>query len=280
MLSAFWGLGMRGFGRVVAAVLLTGAVAGTAAFAHLLGSEPAAPFSVAALPPAPAAPLVVRADPWSPVPASLGAAIARPAGLPAPVVTLTPPALQRPKTPSIHQLKSIVRITPVAPRAKITAEPTPAAAPVAAAPTVATPAAPATPTVAAAPVAAPTVPNRGLTTATTPAPVTPAPATTTAPATPKHQRGEHTGRDRDKNQHGGESGSGNSSSGDSSPVILSATPVAAPQPVATPQPVVTAPLPSVDPPAPTSTWSHATTDAVTSSPHGHNAGVDSDGAGS
>jgi hypothetical protein len=240
----------------------------------LLGSEPAAPFSVAALPPAPAAPLVVQADRWSPVRASLGAAIARPAGLPAPVVTLTPPALQRPKTPSIHQLKPFVRITPVAPRAKITAEPTPAAAPVAAAPTVATPAAPATPTVAAAPVAAPTVPNRGLTTATTPAPVTAAPTTTTAATPPKHQR-DHPGRDRDKNQHGGDSGSG-----DSSPVILSATPVAAPQPVATPQPVVIAPLPSVDPPAPSSTWSHATTNTVTSGSHGHDAGVDSDGAGS
>jgi hypothetical protein len=245
----------------------------------LLGSEPAAPFSVAALPPAPAAPLVVQADPWSPVRASLGAAIAPPAGLPAPVVTLTPPTLQRTKTPSIHHLKSIVRITPIARQAKIAAGPTPAAAPVAAAPvaaapTVATPAAAATPTVAAAPVAAPTVPNRGLATATTPAPVTAAPTTTTAATPPKHQR-DHPGRDRDKNQHGGDS-----SSGDSSPVILSATPVAAPQPVATPQPVVIAPLPSVDPPAPSSTWSHATTNTVTSGPHGHDAGVDSDGAGS
>ena len=57
---------MRGIGRIVAAIVLAGAVAGAAAFAHLLGSVPAAPSSVAALPPSPSAPLIVEAAPWSP----------------------------------------------------------------------------------------------------------------------------------------------------------------------------------------------------------------------
>ena len=57
---------MRGIGRIVAAIVLAGAVAGAAAFAHLLGSVPAAPSSVATLPPTPSSPLIVEAAPWSP----------------------------------------------------------------------------------------------------------------------------------------------------------------------------------------------------------------------
>src|SRR6478735_8537434 len=68
MLSARWGLDMRGIGRIVAAIVLAGAVAGAAAFAHLLGSVPAPPSSVATLPPTPSAPLIVEAAPWSPAP--------------------------------------------------------------------------------------------------------------------------------------------------------------------------------------------------------------------
>src|SRR5665647_264462 len=58
---------MSGIRRAVAAILLAGAVAGAAAFAHLLASEPApGPFGVSALPPAPGSPLIVQAAPWSP----------------------------------------------------------------------------------------------------------------------------------------------------------------------------------------------------------------------
>src|ERR1035437_1446463 len=66
MLSARWGWSMRSIGRVVAAIVLAVAVAGAAAFAHLLGSVPAGPSSVGTLPPEPASPLVVEAAPWTP----------------------------------------------------------------------------------------------------------------------------------------------------------------------------------------------------------------------
>jgi hypothetical protein len=263
---------MRGFERVVAAGLLIGAVAGIAGFAHLLGSEPTGQSSLATLPPAPAAPLIVQADPWSPLadPVSparprLGAAIARPTGQAAAVTAV---ASQHAKTPSIH-VKSIVRIAPVAPRPTIAAKPAPVTAPVAAAPPVAAP----------APSAAPTVTTRGLTTLA-PVPAAPAAAPAAGPTAPtKHGLNERPGRDRDKNpRHGG------SGSDDSSRVVLSATPVPAPQPVTAsqpvtaPQPVVAPPPPSIDPPAPSSTWSQVASDAPTGGGHGHRAGTHLAGA--
>src|SRR5438105_14851955 len=71
MFSASGGLSMRGIGRLVTAVLLTGAVVGAAAFAHLSGSVPGSTFfgEPAALPATAGtgAPLVIRAAPL-PVP--------------------------------------------------------------------------------------------------------------------------------------------------------------------------------------------------------------------
>src|SRR5713226_9085862 len=69
MFSASRGESMSGIGRVIAALLLAGAVAGAAAFAHLLGSEPApAPLRSAGMPASHAPPpLVVVAAPGPPL---------------------------------------------------------------------------------------------------------------------------------------------------------------------------------------------------------------------
>src|SRR5258705_707695 len=96
MFSASGGWSMRGIGRVVAAILLAGAVAGAAAFAHgLAGGSETGPFGIDALPPAPTSPLVVEAAaapppveaPISPLPAvRLHAAAAQHARVVVPVV--------------------------------------------------------------------------------------------------------------------------------------------------------------------------------------------------
>src|SRR5258708_1389369 len=127
MFSALGGLSMRAIGRVVAAVLLAGAVAGAAAFAHLLGNVPGSTIFPA--PPAltsaagAGAPLVIRAA-LSP---------ARPRAK-APV-TAAPPWL-RSTTHAPVAAPSVVVAAPVASPdpAKADVQPAAAPAPVAAAP--------------------------------------------------------------------------------------------------------------------------------------------------
>src|SRR4029077_14412739 len=94
MFSAVGGLSMRGIGRVVAAVLLAGGVAGAAAFAHLLNVPGSTVFSApSALPSSTGAgaPLVIRANLLPSTPRPPAAAthappwlVSRSAGTPAP----------------------------------------------------------------------------------------------------------------------------------------------------------------------------------------------------
>src|SRR5665647_3176173 len=131
---------MSGIRRVETAILLAGAVAGAAAFAHLLASEPApGPFGITALPPAPGSPLIVQAAPWSPERPAAHVHVVRPTVhgfLPAPApVAARPVFISRIHAPST---------APSAPlpttRAQVAPEP-PAQAPVATQPA-AQPAAP------------------------------------------------------------------------------------------------------------------------------------------
>ena len=143
MLSDRGGSSMRGIGRVLAAIVLAGAVAGTAAFAHLLGGGPGTmPFGIVALPPAPSEPLVVQA---APLPrATALAPAARPQLLHRSGVLHVGPADRT--APTVAHARPIV-ITPItAPSAPLPAAPGQAAA---------TPApAPATQPAAPSPVAA------------------------------------------------------------------------------------------------------------------------------
>src|SRR3954452_1045039 len=159
---------MRGIGRVLAAIVLAGAVAGAAAFAHSLGGGPlSAPAGVDVLPTAPASPLVVQATAALPAlrPAlrpTVGHAVIRPVSTvvaqarPIAVVRVSSPPL-KPGEPAAAK--------PVAPPAAPTPAPTPAAPP-------------------PAPTPAPAAPVRVV------AAVQP-PAETAQPAGGKHEHGHH-----------------------------------------------------------------------------------------
>jgi hypothetical protein len=234
---------MRGIGRVVAAILLAGAVAGAAAFAHLLVSEPApAPFGIAALPPAPSSPLIVQAAPWRPERPAVRVHVARPAARPAPLAPA--PAAVQPIAGSRIQAPAAPGASLPATRAHVAPDPPAPATP----PPAPQPAAPAP---VAAPAPTPIPPDRSLATA---APVV---AAVTAAGDPvasdeRKHRGDH---ERHRG-HGGHDtsgsdrcdGSGNAGD-DSRPTVLSAPVLGAVLvDTTTPPPVETPPLPSLGPP--------------------------------
>jgi hypothetical protein len=155
MLSADLGSNMSSIERLVAAIFLAGAVAGAAAFGHLLGSEAAAPTSlVSLLPPgSPSRGTAVKAEPAPPLPALIPRLA--PAHRPLRIASGTArPLPARPVTRAIT-----FPVTKPAPQAATrepapqaaTTNPAPQAATTKATPQAATPAPPSTP--AAAPVA-------------------------------------------------------------------------------------------------------------------------------
>jgi hypothetical protein len=178
---------MRGIGRALAAVLLTGAVAGAAAFAHGLGGAPetTGSFAMPALPPAPSAPLAVEASSFPPVAVTHASPLAgltrRPVAAGVAGATARPIAIVAIPRPSAH---------PHAPLAAAPVVATPAATVQAA------PAPPAQPAPVAAPVAAPAPAAR------TTAAVAPAAPTPTQAAVPDRQ-----GEGHDKAKH--DNGNGN-----------------------------------------------------------------------
>jgi hypothetical protein len=253
MLSARWGLDMRGIGRIVAAIVLAGAVAGAAAFAHLLGSVPAAPSSVAALPPSPSAPLIVEAAPWSPRPTSahhssqsqafrivqrsfVGAAHATgttPAGAVAGARTSRIAPAKQTAAEAASALRAERRQTSPAPPA--------ATSPVTVTqPQADTPA----PVAVAAPAPAPPVTTRALAQAApVVAPATPAlPTLAQTKSAHSDDHGSQRGYRRFENGNGGHGGN-------DAPTVVAAAPVTSP----TPTPVVAIRPPSVGPPAGTET---------------------------
>jgi hypothetical protein len=245
---------MRGIGRIVAAIVLAGAVAGAAAFAHLLGSVPAAPSSVAALPPSPSAPLIVEAAPWSPAPPT---SAHRPSqsqafqivqrsfvGAPHPTGTTPAGAVAGARTSRIAPGKQTFAVAASAFRAeRRQTQPAPAAAtsPV----TVTQPHADTPTPVAVAAPAAPAVTTGAVTTralaqaAPVVAPTTPA-VTTLAQTKSAHtdDHGSHRGSRRFDSGSGGHGGK-------DAPTVVAAAPVTSP----TPTPVVAFRPPSVGPPA-------------------------------
>jgi hypothetical protein len=230
-------------GRAVAAILLAGAVAGAAAFAHLLASEPTLPaFGASALPSAPGSPLVVQAAPWAPPRRS--AVSTQPGQL-----AVGPPA----RTIVITRIKTLatathparvqpahvaagVSLTPAATRPRST-KPTatkPAPAPVAPAPAPA-----ATPAPVAVVTPAPT--DRGV-----------AQAPAVPPSGGKHQGdGEQHHGQGNEDKHGGDHGGNNGNNGnkgeDKSSTVLAAVQIVSPTP---PQVVAPTPPQVVAPQAP------------------------------
>jgi hypothetical protein len=261
LLSAAGGLNMRGIGRLIAASALAGAVVGVAAFAHLLGSVPAASVSIAELPPAPAGPLVVDAAPWSPAtPAgagrlTVGQAIqtGRRAFLQIPATRLATP-VKRPSAPARASHSATAGLAAKQSRAATPAPAAPAATPAttppAAEPQPAPAATPAT-TPVAAPAAAPTVTTLSAATAV---PATPTPAHTTrshgGPPT-ADGRSHRTIRrfERSEADSGG-------------PTLLTVAPVQ----TATPAPVVGYQPPSVEPPPTGATTAAAPVAPTTAAP--------------
>jgi hypothetical protein len=237
---------MSGMGRAVAAILLAGAVAGAAAFAHLLASEPTLPaFGASALPSAPGSPLVVQAAPWAPPQHS--AVSTHPGqlavGPPARTIVITrikaPATATHPARVQPAHVAAGVSSTPAAIRPRST-KPTPtkpAPAPVASAP---------------APAAAPVA-------VATPAPVIPAPTDRGLAQTPavapnegKHQGDgeQHHGQgneDKHGGDHGGNNGNNGSKGDDKSSTVLAAVQVVSPTP---PQVVAPTPPQVVAPQAP------------------------------
>ncbi len=268
---------MRGIGRVVAGVLLAGAVAGAAAFAHLLGSVPAASVlgrhasagaRLAADRPGgpvdPGPPGPERGDrPADRDPGGRRVCHAREAGrAPAPHAFRGPrrrrsPGSCRPgpvpgSLPSRPQRSPSRRLrSPRRPRPSRRSLPPPR---------------PPSPQLRRRPQLA----GRELTKAV-PAVVTAAPKTTDDK---NHtSRFHHVASER-------HDGNGNKGSDDSSPTVLAAVAVPAPQqPVAAPQPVVAVPLPSVSPPSPVVT-AHVGGDDQSPSWHGHDTSDHFGGSGS
>jgi hypothetical protein len=157
MLSADLGSNMSSIERLVAAIFLAGAVAGAAAFGHLLGSEPAAPTSlVSLLPPgSPSRGTAVKAEPAPPLPALIPRLAHRPLRIASGTARTLP---TRPVTRPITFPVTKPATTKPAPQAA-TRDPAPQAATTKPTPQAATPAPPSTP--AATPVApkpAPTLP--------------------------------------------------------------------------------------------------------------------------
>src|SRR3954454_14179764 len=128
---------MRGIGRVLAAIVLAGAVAGAAAFAHSLGGGAlSAPAGVAVLPTAPASPLVVQATAALPAPRpavrpTLRHAVIRPVSTV--VAQARPIAVVRVSTPPLKPDEP-APAKPVAPAPAPTPAPAPAAPPAATTP--------------------------------------------------------------------------------------------------------------------------------------------------
>lgn len=236
-------------------MLLAGAVAGAAAFAQLLASEPApGAFGAAALPPAPGSPLIVQAAPWSPerpatrvhraVPAFHGTLAAHKLVLATarPVVRSgieTSSTTRSPSLPASHAR--------VAPDPPATEPATPQPAPSQPAPSQPAPPQPAASVPVAAPAPAPSLASRALT-GTAPV-VTAAVASSEgrhrADNAGRHGHDSHDGQDRHDNHAADRSGSGEGG-GDNGATLLSVIPPAVP----TPTPVVTPLLPSVAPPSP------------------------------
>jgi hypothetical protein len=220
---------MRGIGRVLAGILLAGAVAGAAAFAHGLGGAPdSAPFGIDALPPAPSSPLVVEASarppaiegPVSPL-QRLTVRVARVPSAPPAVAHARPIVIAAIPHPSAHPDTPL----PVSPTPRLSVKPT--------TPPVPTPATPAP--VVPAPPPAPTPPVVRVVAAVTPV---------AAPVVQDRRRPREHGRGHDTGKHDrGNDGKGNEDQGESSAALVLAVPAA---PTSTP-PVEIPPAVSIDP---------------------------------
>jgi len=184
MFSADRAANMRGIERVVAAILLTGAVVGAAAFAFMTGRTPNLGPDLGI--PKAGAPSIVQAAPLPGLGAVLGvepqAGPARPAG---PFGTLLPARIERlapAPAPAHHRSKPATTAPSTPPARRSPAPVTPAPTP---SPTPTPTPAPATPATPSTPIVSPVTPTPPTQKPVTPTvPVTPTPPSST-PVTPE-----------------------------------------------------------------------------------------------
>jgi hypothetical protein len=164
---------MRGIERVVAAILLAGAVVGAAAFTHLLGRNPDITAQLGL--PRPGQPGIVQAAPLPAGPLEV---------LPDPAVALSRPGVSLAAAPGPAKLLRLRPALPTVPR-RVLPAPTTTPSPPAPTPAPAAPAPAAPAPQPAAPAPTPPAPTQPTSTPPTAAPVAPKPVTaTTVPPTP------------------------------------------------------------------------------------------------